>query len=166
MTGDGGPLNAITGEIVDAAYKLHCALGPGLLESVYEQVLMRDLERRGLRAARQIPVSFEYDGLNFEEVCRVDILVENRIVVEIKSLERLAPVHPKQLLTYLRLLQLPLGLLINFGAPTLKEGIHRVANTVPSSASLRLRVNQLPSKGSTPADARRPSPTGTSSPNT
>jgi GxxExxY protein len=120
--------NEITGEIVDTAYKLHRALGPGLLESIYELVLMRDLERRGMRAARQIPVSFEYDGLRFDDACRVDLLVNDCVVVEIKSVERLAPVHSKQLLTYLRLLRLPLGLLINFGAPTLKEGIRRIAN--------------------------------------
>jgi GxxExxY protein len=135
------PLNEITGEIVDAALKLHKALGPGLLETVYELVLMRDLERRGLRAARQVPISFEYDGLQFEEAFRVDLLVEGHIVVEIKSVERLAAVHPKQLLTYLRLLHLPLGLLINFGAPTLKEGVRRVANNLSSSASPRLCVN-------------------------
>jgi GxxExxY protein len=128
MTGTDRALNEITGEIVDAAFKLHTTLGPGLLETVYELILMRDLERRGLRAARQLPVSFEYDGLRFEEVCRIDLLVEDRVVVEIKSIERFASVHPKQLLTYLRLMRLPLGLLINFGAPTLKEGLRRVAN--------------------------------------
>jgi GxxExxY protein len=141
MTESERPLNEITGEVVDAALKLHKALGPGLLETVYELVLMRDIERRGLRAARQVPISFEYDGLRFEEVFRIDLLVEGRIVVEIKSVERLATVHPKQLLTYLRLLRLPLGLLINFGAPTLKEGLRRVANNLPSSASPRLCVN-------------------------
>jgi iron complex transport system substrate-binding protein len=120
--------NTITGEIVDAAYKLHSELGPGLLQSVYETVLARDLERRGLRVARQTPLSFDYDGLHFADVCRIDLLVESCVVVELKSVERLAPVHPKQLLTYLRLLKLPLGLLINFGAPTIKEGIHRIVN--------------------------------------
>jgi len=121
-------INALTGEIVDAAYHIHRALGPGLLESVYELVLTRALERRGLCAARQIPISFEYDGMVFADACRADLLVNNSVVVEIKSVERLAPVHPKQLLTYLRLLNLPIGLLINFGAPTLKEGIQRIAN--------------------------------------
>jgi len=109
MAGVERMLNEVTGEIVDAAYKLHTTLGPGLLESVYEQLLTRDLERRGLRAVRQLPISFDYDGLRFEDVCRVDLLVENRVGVEIKSVERFAPVHPKQLLTYLRLLNLPLG---------------------------------------------------------
>jgi iron complex transport system substrate-binding protein len=122
------PLNRITGEIVDAAYKLHTALGPGLLESVYEAVLARDLERRGIKAARQVPLSFEYEGLRFSEALRIDILVESRVIVEIKSVEKLAPVHPKQLLTYLRLLKLPVGLLINFGAAHLNDGLKRIVN--------------------------------------
>jgi iron complex transport system substrate-binding protein len=135
-------LDDITGLIVDAAYQLHKELGPGLLESVYETVLARDIERRGLRAAQQVPVSFDYGGMRFENACRVDLLVESRVVVEIKSVERVAAVHSKQVLTYLRLLKLPVGLLINFGASTLKEGLHRVVNGLPSSASPRLRVNQ------------------------
>jgi iron complex transport system substrate-binding protein len=123
-----GERDRLTGEIVDAAFKLHLALGPGLLESVYETVLAKELERRGLRAARQVPVSFAYDGLEFRDVCRIDLLVESRVAVELKSVERFAPVHPKQLLTYLRLMNLPVGLLINFGAPTLKEGLRRIVN--------------------------------------
>jgi iron complex transport system substrate-binding protein len=119
----------LTGEIVDAALKLHRAVGPGLLESVYEALLAKELERRGFRAARQVPVSFDYDGLSFQDAFRVDLLVESRIVVELKSVERLAPVHSKQLLTYLRLMNLPVGLLVNFGASTLKEGLHRIANS-------------------------------------
>ncbi len=122
------PLNRITGEIVDAAYELHTALGPGLLESVYEAVLARDLERRGIKAARQVPLSFEYEGLRFSEALWIDILVESRVIVEIKSVEKLAPVHPKQLLTYLRLLKLPVGLLINFGAAHLNDGLKRIVN--------------------------------------
>jgi GxxExxY protein len=136
------PLDDITGEIVDAAYKLHVGLGPGLLESVYEIVLARDLERRGLKVERQKSISFGYDGLQFVDCLRVDLLVASCVPVEIKSVERLAAVHPKQLLTYLRLLSLPVGLLINFGASTLKEGLHRVVNGLPNSASPRLRVNQ------------------------
>ena len=118
----------LTGQIVDAAYKLHVGLGPGLLESVYEIVLMRALVRRGLRVERQVPLSFEYDGLTFSDCFRVDLLVESRVIVEIKSVENLAPQHPKQLLTYLRLLKLPVGLLLNFGAATMKDGIRRVVN--------------------------------------
>ncbi|PKQ05884.1 MAG: GxxExxY protein [Alphaproteobacteria bacterium HGW-Alphaproteobacteria-11] len=135
--------DVITGVIVDVAYKLHTGLGPGLLESVYETVLARDLERRGLKVERQKPVSFEYDGMLFTDSLRVDLLVENRVVVEIKSLDRLLPVHPKQVLTYLRLLDMPVGLLINFGAPTLKEGLHRIVNGHVPSAASRLRLNRM-----------------------
>lgn len=136
------PLDEITGAIVDAALHIHQDLGPGLLESVYEAVLARALERRGFRVERQKLVRFEYDGMVFDEGFRVDLLVEEQVVVELKSVEKFAPVHSKQLLTYLRLLQLPVGLLINFGAATLKEGLHRVVNHLPPSASPRLRVNQ------------------------
>lgn len=128
MIHDGKSLNDITGVIVDACVKLHIGLGPGLLESVYETVLARDLEKRGLRVERQKSVSFNYDGLHFDEMLRVDLLVESRVEVEVKSVERLLPVHPKQVLTYLRLLDLPVGLLVNFGASSMKEGLHRIAN--------------------------------------
>ena len=121
-------VNLITGQIVDAAYRLHTRLGPGLLESVYEAVLARSLEQRGLHVERQKPVSFEFDGMRFEDAFRVDLLVENLVVVELKSVEKLVPVHPKQVLTYLRLLDLPVGLLINFGAATLKDGVRRISN--------------------------------------
>ena len=136
------PLDEITGNIVDACVKLHTALGPGLLESVYETVLVRDLARRGLRVEKQLPVSFEYDRLRFTDALRVDVLVEDRVVVEIKSVEKLLPVHPKQLLTYLRLLKLPVGLLVNFGAPSMKEGLHRIVNGLAASESPELRVNR------------------------
>jgi iron complex transport system substrate-binding protein len=142
MTSSEPTLDHITGEIVDAAYKLHVGLGPGLLESVYEAVLTRDLQRRGFRVERQKAISFDYDGMHFSEAFRVDLVVESRVVVEIKSVERLPPVHAKQLLTYLRLLNLQVGLLINFGAPTLRDGLRRIVNGLSSSASPRLRVNQ------------------------
>ena len=138
-------LDDITGEIVDAAYKVHTSLGPGLLESVYEMVLAKELERRGLHVERQKPISFDFDGIHFSDCFRVDLMVEFKVVVEIKSLEVLLPVHPKQVLTYLKLLKLPVGLLINFGAPRLKDGLRRVVNRFTSSASPRLRVNQTPS---------------------
>ena len=135
-------LDDITGTIINAALKIHSALGPGLLESVYEAVLTRDLEKRGLRAERQKAVRFEYDGMTFEEGLRLDLLVENQVIVELKSVEQLAPVHGKQLLTYLRLMNLLVGLLINCGAPVLKDGLRRVVNNLSPSASPRLRVNQ------------------------
>jgi len=137
-------IDEITGLIVDAAYKMHIKLGPGLLESVYEMVLARELERRGLRVERQKAVSFEFDGLRFEDGFRVDLLVEGVVVVELKSVENMAPVHSKQVLTYLRLLHLQVGLLLNFGAATMKEGTHRIVNNYISSpsATSRLRVNE------------------------
>ena len=128
--------------VVDAAYHLHKDLGPGLLESVYEAVLARMLEQRGLKVERQKVVAFDFHGMHFDEGLRVDLLINNCLVVELKSVETFAPVHSKQLLTYLRLLNLPLGLLINFGAATFKEGIKRVVNNHVDFASSRLRVNQ------------------------
>ncbi len=135
-------LDEVTGAIVDASLKLHQALGPGLLESVYEAVLARDLERRGLRVERQKVLRFEYDGMIFDEGLRLDLLVEECVIVELKSVENLNPVRKKQLLTYLRLTGHSVGLLINFGAATLKEGLHRIVNNLSPSASPRLRVNQ------------------------
>ena len=124
----------LTGEIIDAAYRIHTKLGPGLLESVYEAVLARSLEQRGLRVERQKPVAIEYEGLRFDEGFRIDLLVDDRVVVELKSVEQLAPIHSKQVLTYIRLLDLRVGLLINFGAPTLKEGVRRVVNAYSPEA--------------------------------
>ena len=144
-------LDDITGEVIDAALKIHQGLGPGLLESVYESVLSKTLEKRGLKVERQKPISFVYDEMSFDDGFRVDLLIADRVVVELKSVEKLAPVHSKQLLTYLRLMNLPVGLLLNFGASTLKEGLHRIVNELPSSASPRLRVNQ-----SKDHDSRRP----------
>jgi iron complex transport system substrate-binding protein len=135
-------LDEITGEIVDASIRIHQDLGPGLLESVYEAILAKVLTKRGLMVERQKPVCFEYDGISFDDGFRVDLLVEGQVVVELKSVEKVAPVHSKQLLTYLRLMNLPVGLLINFGAANLKEGLHRIVNNLDSSASPRLRVNQ------------------------
>jgi GxxExxY protein len=138
-------LDDITGAVIDASIQIHKNLGPGLLESVYEVVLARDLERRGFQVERQKPIRFEYDGMVFEEGFRVDLLIDGRIVVELKSVEKLAPVYGKQLLTYLRLMQFPVGLLLNFGGETLKEGLHRVVNNLSPTASPRLRVNQTAS---------------------
>lgn len=135
-------LDEVTGEIIDASIKLHQDLGPGLLESVYEVILEKVLVRSGYTVERQKPICFEYDGISFSDGFRVDLLVDGRVVVELKSVEKLAPVHSKQLLTYLRLMNLPVGLLINFGSATLKEGLQRVVNNLDSSASPSLRVNR------------------------
>jgi iron complex transport system substrate-binding protein len=121
-------INVITGQIVDAAVKIHSRLGPGLLESVYEAILARELECRGFRVLRQYSVVFDFDGMRFEEGLRIDLFVEDSVVVELKSVENIAPVHQKQVLTYLRLLDLQVGLLINFGAETLRKGLRRVVN--------------------------------------
>ena len=135
-------IEELSAEVVDAAYHLHVELGPGLLESVYEVVLGKVLEQRGLLVERQKPIPIVYAGLRFEEGFRADLLVDGRLLVELKSVETLHPVHGKQVLTYLRLLNLPLGLLINFGAPTFKEGIRRIVNNHTDTASSRLRLNQ------------------------
>ena len=135
-------LDNLTGTIIDTALKVHIQPGPGLLESVYEVVLAYSLQKQGLTVERQKPITFYFDGLMFEEGFRVDLLVENKVVIELKSVEKLSPIHSKQLLTYLRLMNLPVGLLINFGGVTLKEGLQRVVNKLPASASQQLRVNQ------------------------
>ena len=114
--------------VIDTAFHLHRNLGPGLLESVYEAVLAYELRDRGLMVERQKPVPIHYQGITLDEGFRLDLLVEHRLIVELKSVEELHPVHPKQVLTYLRLMDLPLGLLINFGAPLLKHGLKRVVN--------------------------------------
>jgi iron complex transport system substrate-binding protein len=121
---------------------LHRDLGPGLLESVYEAVLARLLQERGLRVERQKPIRFEYAGIQFEEGFRADLLVEGVLIIELKSVEKLSPVHGKQLLTYLRLMNLPLGLLINYGSALFKDGVERVVNNHQNFASSRLRVHQ------------------------
>ena len=115
-------------EAVDCGFKIHSELGPGLLESVYEGLLSRMLEKRGLRVERQKPITFEFDGVTYDDAFRTDILVEDALLIEVKSVERTAPVHIKQVLTYLRLTNLPLGLLMNFGMATFKEGVQRIAN--------------------------------------
>lgn len=120
--------NDISAIVLDAAIQVHRALGPGLLESVYEVALAHVLRQRGLAVARQAPIPITFEGITFDEGFRADLVVENLVLVELKSLERLAPVHRKVVLTYLRLSRLRLGLLINFGLPTLKEGYERIAN--------------------------------------
>ena len=125
--------NMIAKEIVDAAYKVHKSLGPGLLESVYETILAHELEKRGFNVKRQVPVPIVYEGISFNEGFRADLIVEDKVIVELKSVENVAPVHKKQLLTYLRLTGLRLGLLINFGAPLIRNGTTRIVNGLPES---------------------------------
>jgi GxxExxY protein len=121
-------INEISGEIVDSALRIHSELGPGLLESVYEVLLAYELKERGLAVERQVPIPIQYRGIRFEEGYRLDLLVEDLVVVEIKSVEEVVAVHKKQLLTYLRLTKRPLGLLLNFNVDLMKNGITRIAN--------------------------------------
>ncbi len=122
--------NEIAKIIVDAAYHIHKRLGPGLLESVYEIILAHVLKERGLRVKRQVPIPIVYEGIKFEEGFRADIIVEDKVIVELKSVENVSPVYKKQLLTYLRLADMRLGLLINFGAVLIRDGISRVVNNL------------------------------------
>lgn len=121
-------IDQVSADVVGEAIRIHREVGPGLLESVYEMVLAARLERLGYRVARQCPVDIELDGLSFPAAFRVDLLVDHRLVVEIKSVERLNGAHAKQVLTYLRLLKQPVGLLLNFSGATMKEGIRRLVN--------------------------------------
>src|SRR5688572_18842961 len=121
-------VNDVSGIIVDSAYRLHTQLGPGLLESVYSRVLAQILEARGLSVAREKAVTFEFDGILFDDGLRVDLLVDDQVIVEVKSVEALAPIHAKQLHTYLRLLGLRVGILVNFGALRLNDGLQRIVN--------------------------------------
>lgn len=114
-------------EIVDAAFKVHRTLGPGLLEGVYEKCLIHELTRRGLKVRSQIPVSIDYGDLRLAGGLRLDLVVKESVVVELKSIERFLPVHLAQLLTYLRLSKHRLGLLINFNVAVFREGVKRVA---------------------------------------
>lgn len=134
----------IARQIVDCAFHLHRDLGPGLLESVYEVVMEKLLQERCYQVERQRPIPIRYAGFQFEEGFRADLIVENSVLVELKSVECLAPVHAKQVLTYIRLLNLPIGLLINFGAASFKEGVKRIVQGQQSFTSSTLRVNRLP----------------------
>jgi GxxExxY protein len=120
--------NQISRVIVDSAYKIHNELGPGLLESVYEAVLAHELSRRGLHIVSQQAIPVTYDSVQLEVGFRADLIVNGKVVIEVKSVDAVAPVHAKQLRTYLRLMDLRLGLLINFNVDLIKEGIRRVVN--------------------------------------
>lgn len=120
--------NEIANVIMDAAFSIHREVGPGLLESVYEVILARNLIDKGLAVERQVPVPIQFQEIVFDEGFRADIFVERKVIIELKSIERLQPVHSKQLLTYLRLSGCRLGLLINFGENLLKDGFKRVVN--------------------------------------
>lgn len=135
-------IDEISGDTLDIALRLHRDLGPGLLESVYETMLAIKLQELGYAVHRQRPIDIVFEGVAFPAAFRIDLLIENRLLVEIKSVDQLHAAHAKQLLTYLRLTNQPVGLLINFGGATLKEGVRRIVNDHTPSASSRLRVNQ------------------------
>ncbi|MFW6147746.1 MAG: GxxExxY protein [Thermodesulfobacteriota bacterium] len=120
--------NEIGKIIVGTAIAVHKELGPGLLETVYEVILAHELQKRGLQAKRQAPIPIEYHGIKFEEGFRADILVDNKVIIELKSVESINKAHKKQVLTYLRLTGLKLGYLLNFGEALMKEGISRIIN--------------------------------------
>ena len=116
----------LTGFILSTSIRIHTELGPGMLETVYEQVLAAALARHGVAFARQVPIDIDYDGLKIAGAFKADLIVDDRIVIELKCIERLAPVHSRQLLTYLRLTGYKFGLLVNFGGKTLMEGFQRM----------------------------------------
>jgi GxxExxY protein len=120
--------NEIAKVVVDACFHIHTRLGPGLLESVYTRILEYELKKRDLKVRREVPVPFRYDELEFDEGFRADLIVEGIVILELKSVEKTAPVHKKQLLTYLKLTEKKLGLLINFGEALIKDGIFRLVN--------------------------------------
>ena len=122
--------NELSRIIVDAAFKIHNDLGPGLYERVYEATMAHELMQRGCPIACQKPVPVFYEGVKLELGFRADIIVDHKVIIEVKSIEAIAPVHPKQLRTYLRLLDLRLGLLINFNVNLIKDGIRRVVNNL------------------------------------
>ncbi len=120
--------NEIATHVVDAAYRVHTSLGPGLFESVYEAALVYELNKRGLQFVQQQLIPVQYESIVFDKGFRADMVVEDKVILELKSVETVAPVHKKQLLTYLRLADKRLGLLINFGETLIKDGITRVVN--------------------------------------
>jgi GxxExxY protein len=136
-------IDEITGDVLNAAIAIHRDVGPGLFETVYETLLAAKLEALGYRVLRQHPVDIRHDDFTFEAAFKLDLFVDHRLVVEIKAVDGLKPVHYKQVLTFLRILKQPVGLLINFNEALLKDGFKRVVNDHRASASPRLRVNQI-----------------------
>jgi len=129
-------LNHLSSQVIKAAINVHSNLGPGLLESVYQRCMVIELQEMGIEVQAEVPVAVNYRGCTIgEDGFRIDLLVENTLIVELKSVEELKPIHGKQLLTYLRLANKPLGLLVNFNVAMLKEGIHRVINSAKTDSS-------------------------------
>ena len=122
--------NEIGSVVIDTAVYLHKKLGPGLLESVYEIILFNLLVKKGFHVQRQVPIPIEFEGEHFDEGFRVDLFIEGKVIVELKSIEKINPVHKKQLLTYLKLTDTKLGFILNFGSELMKHGIERVINGI------------------------------------
>jgi GxxExxY protein len=131
--------NELTERVIGACIEIHRSLGPGLLESTYEECLCHELSLAGINFERQKPLPVHYKGVNLDCGYRLDLVVEQKLVIELKAVESLLPIHEAQLLTYLKLSGLTLGLLINFNVPVLKSGIKRIVNNFQDSASPRLR---------------------------
>lgn len=134
-------IEEISAIAVDTGLKLHRDIGPGLLESAYEMILAEKLRSLGLHVDRQVPINIEYDGIRIEQAYRIDLLVEHVMIIEVKAVVQTLPVHAKQVLTYLRFMDISLGLLMNFGMGTFKDGLRRLVNHHPTFASSRLRAN-------------------------
>ena len=138
-------INDVTGQIIDAAMKVHSALGPGLLESAYEACLAHELKKKGLNVQTQVVLPIEYDGERLDAGYRIDLLVENSVIVELKAVEKMNPIFKAQILSYLKLADLQVGLLINFNVTRLKDGLQRVVNNFTGSSprsSASSAVNQ------------------------
>jgi GxxExxY protein len=129
--------------VVDCGFKLHKDIGPGLLESAYEAILAAKLRALGLKVDRQMPIDLTYDGIAIPNAFRIDLLVDDRVLIELKSSETTAPVHAKQVITYLRLMGLTHGFVMNFGTPTFRDGIRRLMNDPTLFVSSCLRANQI-----------------------
>ena len=127
------PLNPVTSTIIKCAIEVHTVLGPGLLESIYTACLTYELRAAGLRVETQLTLPVKYKGLTFDCGYKLDLLVEDGVIVEVKSVAEIAPVHPQQLLTYMKVTGREIGMLINFNVPTLKQGVRRLMNTAKAS---------------------------------
>ena len=128
-------IDEVTRDVIGLSMRIHTALGPGLFESVYETVLAGKLIELGYTVERQLPINIEFEGTQFPNAFKIDLLVDQQLVIEIKSVEKPSALHAQQLLTYLRLMNLPVGLVINFSCLTLKDGIRRVVNNHRDSAA-------------------------------
>jgi GxxExxY protein len=135
-------IEEITSVAIGCGLQVHKDLGPGLLESAYETVLAHVIEKRGLACARQVIIPISYDGLIIEQGFKADIIVERSLVIELKSVERLSPVHNKQLLTYLRFLNLPVGLLMNFSSEKYTDGLKRIVNNHTDTSGSKLNIHK------------------------